>query len=646
MRIISGGAVLLLVAVCAAAQDAQEGATVRSLNELPPAVRLGVRAESVIRKLPVVSAVVVVPDAASYVGAIARWGLEARYPVLIDDGSARATEDIARFVRAFSPAHVYAWSADDGEARRGPALQGAVERAVASAWGVAAEAADPVAAARERWKELGLRPCGMIAADAGDPAWAAALALSAGRGEPIGWLSAPPGVSRAMSAQDMEALSAAVEGACAGWEYSWAGLGDDIDAVTLCLNSPVKFETGEREWSATTDRVGRRAAAFGGSRWAWAGQIFGDEASAAYAAMCSIFLHPSSAWLFEGYPPEAPWTTFSETEAGEVLRQTGLQATVLGGSQWRPVVMHPVDAGLICVNTKGNRDFFDLGEERRQAGDVPFLARPAMVYLVHSWSANAPSNRATVAGRWLERGAYAYLGSVQEPMLHAFVPTPMLAARLGAGAVWGAAVRLEDAPVWRLAVIGDPLVTLGTALGAWPARVETALPLEGAEDLSAGLKAMLDEKKYAEALRTLVVLGRDDAAARLAAAVLNDEPDRFDAAAAGASIMPLFRAGRRDDLLRAFAHLDVKGRADGVFRDAVWNAFGGDLASTSDLAAVSILSEHLREDQIARDALDLVGAVERVRGAGAGGAFLSAVREKTTDRKELAELDKALRGRR
>jgi hypothetical protein len=609
---------------------------------LPPAIQLGLRAESVQRNLGTLSAVVLVPDESSYISAISRWTLTARYPVLIDDGSAAATEDIARFIRAFAPATVYRWSDGDKEAPRRAAIRDPIERAIAHAWQIAADGPDPGADVRARWKEIGLRPAGIVVADDRDAAWTAALALAAGRGQPIVWVDAPVGVSRTMPAPDADALASVIEVACEGLGYPWRVLGDEIDAVTLCVNAPSKIELGADLLAATTDRIGRHGANL--SRWAWAGQVTGDGPRAAYNAMCSLFLRTTDSWHFEGYPPGAPWSDFSQARAAETLAGAGIAPAVAGGGAmaWRRAAAAPIRAGLICINSKGTRDFFDLNGDRCSPGDVPFLTHPAAVYFVHSWSANAPANRATVGGRWIERGAYAYFGSVQEPLLQAFVPTPTLAARLAAGAAWGAAVRLDASPLWKLAVHGDPLMTMGDALGPWPARAELPLPLPGAEDVAGALKASLTEGDYAAGARTLVLLGRDEDAARLVLGVLADAPEKFDTALASAALMPLFRTGRTDTMLRAFAGLDAQQRADGGFRDVLWNAFAPTLAVTADAALVALLSDNLREDQLARDAIDLSGAIDRTRGPGKGREFLAAVRQRATDRRDQADLDRAL----
>jgi len=43
------------------------------------------------------------------------------------------------------------------------------------------------------------------------------------------------------------------------------------------------------------------------------------------------------------------------------------------------------------------------------------------VHFIHSWSAVTPDDRNTVGGRWLSNGVYAYVGSVDEPYVQAFV---------------------------------------------------------------------------------------------------------------------------------------------------------------------------------------------------------------------------------
>ena len=119
-----------------------------------------------------------------------------------------------------------------------------------------------------------------------------------------------------------------------------------------------------------------------------------------------------------------------------MLRQVGITVELddtprQGAADWRLRAARTVTADLILVNTMGNADFFDLTPGQCKPGDVPILNVPAALHIVHSWSLLAPDTRDTLGGRWLERGVFAYAGSVNEPFLEAFVPTPAVAAQPG-----------------------------------------------------------------------------------------------------------------------------------------------------------------------------------------------------------------------
>ncbi len=577
--------------------------------DLPPQVRLGRRAELVRANAPVIPDVVIVPDGASYLAAIAAWKPDGRYPVLIDDGSWQAGEDIARFVRAFEPRRVVRWSGGD-RAARGDARRDAVERAVAAAWGHDGDPASLI----DFWRAHHHVPPGVVVADGADPAWTAALALAAGRALPIAWVTLERrNVSGTISRTDADALCAEIERACDATGLSWRTLGDDLDAVALCLNAAVKIETTEREFVATTDRVGRPAiGASAGERWAWASQLFGTEAEAAYRAMCSLFLRPASAWVFDTYPHEAPWSHYDGTEAAAVLREAGLRVTLddaprQGLADWRARSLRAIDAGIVLLNSKGNRDWFDLSPGRAHAGDVPVLGVPAIVHMVHSWSANAPRNRTTVGARWLERGAYAYCGSVQEPTLSAFVPTPAVAKRLVAGAPWAAAVRHEGTPIWRVAVIGDPLITLGP-----PARrLDEPLPLDGEEDLAETTRRAASKTDFEALVRSLSLSGRDAEAARLAGALLAEKREAVTPAFARHALYPVFRAGADAAFLDLYARLAPEDAADGAARDALWFVARRTVPQGGDARdhALLLLRQHARPEQLDADNAELAALV-------------------------------------
>ncbi|MEX2220061.1 MAG: hypothetical protein WD749_15020, partial [Phycisphaerales bacterium] len=385
-----------------------------TMEDLPPQVRLGVRAEGVRRAWPVAPVVVLVPDEGSYLRAVEGWTLKSRYPVLIDDGSAAAREDIGRFVRAFAPERVVRWAAREAGGTPaplpgdGPARQAMIEAAVRKVWAQVSPVSPPKdqAGQIEAWVKTGVPPPGVVVADDADPAWPAALALSVGRAQPIVWIKTDRGVSGAYEPLRFGHLAEAVEAGTEKLGLTWRGLGDQVDAVTLCLNSPskVKASGSAGEVLATTDLVGRLAKEAGGTpapqglqsnprelgeRWAWAGQVFGDGPRSAYMAMCALFLSPRSAWVFDGYESADPWGQFDGTAAGEHLRKAGLEVVVedeprQGERQWRVQTAGGLGAGLVLVNTHGMGDQFNLRPGVCRSGDVPMLRVPAAVHFVHS----------------------------------------------------------------------------------------------------------------------------------------------------------------------------------------------------------------------------------------------------------------------
>jgi hypothetical protein len=80
--------------------------------------------------------------------------------------------------------------------------------------------------------------------------------------------------------------------------------------------------------------------------------------------------------------------------------------------------------------------------------------------MIHSWSASDPDDRNTVSGRWLVNGAYAYVGSVHEPFLSAFIPPKLMVDRLKRGTPFLIAARQLQSPPWKVATIGDPLMSI------------------------------------------------------------------------------------------------------------------------------------------------------------------------------------------
>ncbi len=645
-------AALALVALSsrdlAHAQPAAKPATPpagKPAEQVMPPVKLGVRVNGVREKLPVAPVVVVVADLASYTQAIGLWRVNLRFPVLIDDGSPLARENIGRFVRTFGPSRVVRWSSGGTEMKDSVAITRAVDNAVGKAW--TADGKEPhggftTAALLARFKELDLAPPGIVVAAKDDAAWPAALALAAGHGQPIFWTNSSRRLDGTFTTAQADAFEKSIEDFCGSTGLSWKESGDTIEAVTLCMSSEATVKTSGSGNIATTDRIGRSAAGSRDTaRWAWCGQIPGNPAGSAYMAMCSLFLQQvEAAWLFDSYPNTGEWNTYDCTAAGEVLTKAGIAATVTdhpNGNEksWRSLIARPLVADLILVNTKGNKDFFELSSGVGKLGDVPILSHPAAVHFVHSWSAQYVGTRDTIAGRWLERGVSFYAGSVEEPNLSGFVPTPQVALRAAIGIPLGAAVRYDAAPMWKITTLGDPLMSIGKRGPA------AAIPaLEGAIDLAEAVKTQVKDDT-AQALWSLVMLGRDDDAARLLTA-LASEPHKLTPEAIMAGGLSLVRTGKATELFQALKGI----RADALtknpeLRDAAWAAAGPALAAVKDRAMLPFFASAVRPEQIARDMDDLADGAKRISGVKEAIALAQQARDAQKDPGRKAEADKA-----
>ncbi|MDX2018030.1 MAG: hypothetical protein SFY95_10385 [Planctomycetota bacterium] len=634
----------------------------QDISNLPAPVKLAIRVSAVRSGIPAAPVVVVVRDVGSYVEAIARWSPKLRYPVLIDDGTEQAREDLARFVRAYQPQKVMRWSFFEA---KGPKAtledQGLrerlVARAVVRAWGTPLQPDDKPSIKDQvgMFRQAGLTSPGIVICSPPDAAWTGGLALAAGHAQPIAWLWPILGPALVMQPDDADLFSRDIEKMLQATGLPYDGLGDAIDAITLACAAPARLKKTERDMLALTDRLGRAGTtASPGAPWAWTGQVMGSNARSAYSAMCSLFLAPTSAWIFDGYPDTAPWNTYGGAKAAEAIKESARLAsnapidwkiTVDGppngsASAWRMRASRALDASLVLINTKGNSDFFDLEPGRGKPADVPMLARPAAVHIVHSWSAEMPGERNTIAGRWFERGAFAYFGSVQEPFLQAFVPTPDVAARLAALIPWGPAVRHTNAPAWKVATFGDPLLQFGPV-----ARSEsTVLPLENPEDVQEELRAALKDRKFEAALDVLALQGRDADAVRLARGLLAETTVRVEPGAARAMFMPLIRAGEAELAARAMSLMSREDRALPARQDALWLIAHPLLGSTDSRALIETLRESIRSDVAGRDAADLAPAIARVFGSASARRMLEEARTKITDDRTREEFDKVIRG--
>lgn len=625
-----------------------------------PPTLLAQRIAAVRSETTIAPTLILVPDEPSFFTALAKWHdgkARTLFPILIDDGTLAAREDIARFSRAFKPTSTLRFSAK-GETP----TAGTLTTTLASSWGAADEPAYYAALAK---RSAAPGPLGAVVTDPADPARTAAVAIASAYGQALVLTQSPAPANGTITIPAADKLSSAIFARLNELKIPFNALGDQIDTVALCFNTPCNVTVGADgappnaipqlvakpgEALSLTDLVGRSLTGYRTERWGYATQVPGSAARAAYRAMSAIFLHQSSAVAFNGYDRTGEFGNYAPTEALKALKQAGLETGFLdrpaqSSEDWRswasgslsPEVRWSKTAGpypkggtltndLFLINTMGNSDFFQLQPGLCFAGDAPFLQFPAAVNFTHSWSLQHSADPTTVGGRWLDRGAFCYVGSVHEPYLSAFVTQNQFGQRIAAG--WpiaiAARVQASDKPAnpfsapWRIAVIGDSLWTLGPALK----RSEAPIALTGTTDLAAEFPDHVKAQRFAQALDTAAMLGRDDVAARLARAALNDSPQKFDHETAMRAVLIAYRAGDLETVMAAAQKLDpdAKDGLNPTVADAIWHAVWPQLG-TIKAAQAQLLAKTVRPYSYTWDTTIAATALKRAVGVEAARAF-------------------------
>ena len=512
-RLVIGTIAPVIAAACVwVCANAQSPAT-----DAPWPIRLGMRAIALSQRIPTQDRVVLVPDEATFLDEIGRWSPNGRWPVLIED-----SVYTPMFIRAFAPKQVARRTERAPAPADAAALRHAIDASVTRALGGDAATQSPLQALQA----LGLPPVGLAAYSTTDPAFVAAAALAAGRGLlPVPIEGNFGAINDQLDAKTFAALDHAVTDAFVSTQLPYAQMGDTLDAFVLCRNaahataldlSTARVPTAQGmppiqpgEPFSVTDALCRAPS---GARYAVCGHIFGTSARAAYAAMSSLFLQRSTIWAIDSYGASAPPMQSFRVEGMDTgLQAAGFTALVRWGEQahlpaWREWLAKGFDCDVLLLNSSGNADFFDLGMPGKTPpsscgapGDIPVLTRPLALSMVHSFSLQQPDQRDTIGGRWLDGGAYAYVGSVHEPYIFAFVAPGALMEQLANGVPFGVAARVWEGPFslsWRLALLGDPLMMCIAPKGLPPAPRKPATPLiPGQIDVVANCRALLSRCK-------------------------------------------------------------------------------------------------------------------------------------------------------
>ncbi|MGC8639057.1 MAG: hypothetical protein ACP5XB_04175, partial [Isosphaeraceae bacterium] len=304
----------------------------------------------------VIDQVYLVADLSGFFEAVAAWNEHSFFPILFDDPAWSLP-----FLRAFRPSRVVrvAASRGMGDGRNPPdrafsppdsragarGLWLAAERAVARAWTGDDTAEPDLPAAGAVPRHLGPTPPGLVFSNPESPMLAGAVALAAGRFQPLVRLdpaSAAPGLIAwdhrpqiktfhdVLSLSDARRLARLVEAKARAVASPIGGLGDQCDFLTLAVDWPYRYRNDAepgvlRGEHALDDLIGRvlqgdeGGLASARTRWAFTGRLLGNPAASVYRAMCSLFLDPGDSLLWDTYTGSGIWSAYGMTDAAHVL---------------------------------------------------------------------------------------------------------------------------------------------------------------------------------------------------------------------------------------------------------------------------------------------------------------------------------------
>jgi hypothetical protein len=431
------------------------------------------------RQRTVVDQVCLVPDLATFLDAVATWDESHYFPILLDD-----VETSFRFIRAFKPARIVRLPRSAAPIAADQVWARAID-SVGASWTSETDRLAYKPKGDSVPKGMGATPPGVVLSSPGAPMLGGAVALAAGRFQPLLRLDFEKQFGDLLSLEQVESFDQALTQKVLERLPNFASLGDDCDFLTIAGDWPYRYRDAKGGQQAVDDRLGRSIGS--DQRWAFAGRLLGDPTESVYRAMCSLFLQPESAVMFNGYDEAAPpWSEYTMRVAS--LRLHGMVPTsqVSGEKQadlegWHET-FDPINRfGLVLINSHGMQTSFHLRGGPAFTHDVP-RSIPASVLMIHSFSAADPTDPSTIAGRWLANGAFNYFGSMNEPFLPAFRTPRLVADLLAEGLPMVAAVRVSLAEPfgqpWRLVYLGDPLYRLKPRSANMPPRIDRWEPTD------------------------------------------------------------------------------------------------------------------------------------------------------------------------
>ena len=438
----------------------------------------------------VVDQVCLVPDLPTFLEAVATWDQGHYFPILLDD-----VESSFRFIRAFRPARIVRFPKSTTPIPAGRTWERAVA-AVGASWTSEANPAAYKPPGDSVPKGLGPTPPGVVVSSPTAPMLAGAVALAAGRFQPLIRLDSDKRFADILSLDQLEAFDHDLTDKIRQKIPNLDRFGDDCDFVTVAGDWPYRYRDAKGELEAVDDRLGRSPGS--DQRWAFAGRLLGNSEESVYRAMCSLFLQPESALMFNGYDESTPpWSDYTMRTAAARFSSVVPTSHVWGEKPanldgWHETFDPFNRFGLVLLNSHGSPTVFNIRGGPASVPDIP-RSIPSAVLMIHSYSAADPTDPSTIAARWLANGAFLFYGAMNEPFLNSFRNPRLVGELIGDRLPIVAAVRASLAEPfgqpWRLVFLGDPLYRLRPRKAAdeprvvrwastadWPVYVDSSRP--------------------------------------------------------------------------------------------------------------------------------------------------------------------------
>ena len=550
-------------------------------DEVKASLLIGSRVASHQRSVPIINQVVLVPNEAAYLNEISKWSIDGQWPVLFD-----SEPTASQFIRKFKPKRILRAKAVE---RSNESIVLQYRKTVTSAWKGDGSIKDALANQNKK-------PLGVVITNEQDSARTAAVALAAAYGQPIKFIGKWGDGNTILNAQETRTLINRIDVALTETGYPYSELGDDIDAITVCMSLPSRCELASARENpiAISDVIGRDQ---NGKRFAWTGWIFGSKSDAAYMAMSSLFLDRTSYWFCNTYQDSGGWKLYGLGNIENMLPKVGLQGEVIEGTLrgLQEADIGGVTADVMFMNSKGNADFFDMMNNRASPAWIPILDTPSALMMIHSWSLKNPVERLTVGGTWLSRGVYAYIGSSHEPMLNAFIPPTEMMRRLMSGFPFLIAARWHEgqnmfAKPWRVNTIGDPLMLcppknfiIRQKLESVPSDAYTDVMLEVRQAMEQANQEPSDVN-FSKAMQLTNLIGADEITYGLWNAAL--ERNTVGALTAKRALPALFRLEQIDAFIWAYRIILKPSRVE---KDMLWH-----LCALKTVTPIDILMKNVR----------------------------------------------------